>query len=77
MSRVPITTRAECEALDSAEIVAGYLDGRIGEPEPGDNRSLAFWHGWRNGAADAGHRPIDVHQRALAADYVAHSRKRT
>jgi hypothetical protein len=74
MSRVPIRTKAEAEGLDTDELIAGYHDGRAGEPEPGDNRSLSFWHGWRNGAVDGGHRPIDQAQRALAADYAATTR---
>ncbi len=51
-ARVPITKAADLDALDLDEMVEGYWDGYRGEPEPGDNRSLAFWHGWRNGAVD-------------------------
>lgn len=57
---------ATLDALDTDEVVAGYHDGRAGEPEPGDNRSLAYWHGWRNGAADSNRRAIDQEQRRLA-----------
>lgn len=52
MIRTPITTIAELEALDGEEVLAGYLDGFRGEDEPGDNHSLGYWHGWRNGASD-------------------------
>jgi hypothetical protein len=72
MSRVPIRTKAECDALDPVEMIDGYNYGRAGEPEPGDNQSLSFWHGWRNGAVDGGHRLSDAAQEALARDYLSH-----
>ena len=50
--RVPVTTVAELVTLDDDEMVEGYLDGRKGDPEPGDNRSKSYWHGWRSGNAD-------------------------
>ncbi len=49
-------------------MIEGYWDGYKGEPEPGDNRSFAFWHGWRNGAVDGKYREIDAAQAALAHD---------
>jgi hypothetical protein len=57
--------------LDDEALQAGYDAGREGWPEPGDNHSYAFWCGWRNGASDAGHKPIDEAQRAVVRDYVA------
>lgn len=62
---------ATLDGLDDAELLEGYRDGLGGEPEPGNNRSLAYWHGWRNGAVDRGRRPIDAEQAALARDIVA------
>jgi chitinase len=59
------------DSLDMQEMIEGYHDGRAGWPEPGDNRTYAYWHGWRNGAVDAGHRQGDAAQMALAADYLA------
>lgn len=50
--RVPVATVAELATLDEAKVLAGYLDGFNGDPEPGDNRSKAYWHGWRNGTHD-------------------------
>lgn len=44
----------------------GYRDGLAGDVEPGDNRSLSYWHGWRNGAVDGGHREKDEAQAILA-----------
>lgn len=64
------------DALDSDELVEGYWEGYAGEPEPGDNRSLAFWHGWRSGAVDKGHRKGDREQALLAHLYVARQRAR-
>ena len=51
---VPVTTVAEFRKLDDGEILEGYFDGFHGAPEPGSDRSRAFWHGWRNGRVDAG-----------------------
>lgn len=50
--RTPVTTMAELDTLDLGDIAEGYKDGLAGEPEPGDNRSKGYWHGWRNGNAD-------------------------
>lgn len=63
----PVTTIADLDQLDSDEMYEGYRDGRAGEPEPGGNRSRAYWHGWRNGAVDGGHREKDEAQAVLAA----------
>lgn len=68
--RIPITTVEELDLLDDEEIVEGYRDGRRGELEPGGNRSLSYWHGWRNGAVDGGHRAIDAAQTILAHNYL-------
>lgn len=57
---------ATLDTLDDAEMLEGYRAGCDGDPEPGDNRSLGYWHGWRNGACDRGLREIDDEQRELA-----------
>lgn len=64
-ARTPVTTVEELNAMDSAEIVEGYGDGFSGDAEPGDNRSKAYWHGWRNGRNDRA-KVSDPAQRALA-----------
>lgn len=66
MSREPVTTLDDLDDLDPEEVIAGYWDGYDGEPEPGDNRSRAYWHGWRNGAVDGKHREKDDAQAELA-----------
>lgn len=63
----PVTTIAELDQLDSDEMYQGYRDGRDGDPEPRGNRTRAYWHGWRNGAVDGGHREKDAAQAMLAA----------
>lgn len=70
MTRLPITTLTELAELDEAEILEGYRDGYDGDPEPGDNRSFSYWHGWRNGAVDGGHREKDDAQAILAYEFV-------
>ena len=67
--RTPIRTVAELEILDDEDILAGYLDGFAGEPEPGDNRPKGYWHGWRNGHSDRTH-TVDDAQHALAHEIV-------
>lgn len=71
---VPVSTLADLDTLDDAEVVAGYRDGLANEPEPGNSRSRSYWHGWRNGMADRGLREIDEAQRELARAAVARSR---
>lgn len=70
----PVRTVVELNMLDQDEITEGYRDGRDGEPEPGNNRSRSYWHGWRNGAADGRHRENDDAQRELARDCLRHAR---
>lgn len=66
MDRVPVTTLDDLLTLDHDEVVEGYWAGRDGDAEPGNNRSRAYWHGWRNGALDGGHIEKDEHHAALA-----------
>lgn len=70
----PVSTLADLDTLDEAEILEGYRDGLANEPEPGGNRSRAYWHGWRNGMADRGIRQIDDAQRELARVFAARGR---
>lgn len=71
MTYVPIRRAKQLENLDDAEMLEGYRDGFKNEPEPKGNRSISYWHGWRNGAVDGGYREIDSAQGELARDYVA------
>jgi hypothetical protein len=68
---VPVTTLADLATLDDAEVLEGYRDGFAGDPEPGNNRSRSYWHGWRNGALDGGHRQKDAAQAELARVYLS------
>jgi hypothetical protein len=58
-------------ALDDAETIEGYRDGRHGEPEPGDNRSPSYRQGWRAGARDAGRIEYDAEDYALVTAWAA------
>lgn len=62
----PVTTSEEMYLLDHDEVVQGYWTGMAGWPEPGNNRTRSFWHGWKNGAVDGGHREKDEFQAILA-----------
>ncbi|HEY0205268.1 MAG TPA: hypothetical protein VGC15_14085 [Acetobacteraceae bacterium] len=74
--RNPVRTVTELEGMDSDDIVEGYQAGRQGDPEPGDNRSRAYWHGWRNGRVDGGHAAQDDAQRDLCRDVATRQQER-
>lgn len=74
-ARKPVTTLADLDSLDSAEIAEGYRDGADGEPEPGGNRSRSYWHGWRNGRVDRGHAKKDAAQAELARVWLQRERE--
>src|SRR3954463_9868084 len=65
VERIPATTPDQVFAMDEAEMVEGYQDGRDNAP-CGDNRSESYWHGWRNGMVDGGHAKGGEGQRLLA-----------
>jgi chitinase len=67
IERQPIPNITQLADLDLAEVIEGYNDGRAAEPEPGNNRSMSYWHGWRNGHADRMCCP-DAAQLELARD---------
>ena len=69
MKRIQATRADQLEDLDDLELIEGYKDGSAGEPEPGDNRSYAYWHGWTKGALDGGFREKTAADAALAHDF--------
>lgn len=61
---------ADIEAMDSDEMVSGYLAGMAGAPEPlASTFSRAYVHGWRNGRVDGGHAETDPAQQHVARQY--------
>jgi hypothetical protein len=71
----PVRTMADLKTLDEREIFEGYLAGWENSPEPGNNRSRSYWHGWRNGMMDRGHMEPDDASISLAHEYVQHMKK--
>ena len=67
----PVSTLEELDALDDADILEGYRSAERGDPEPGENRGKAFWHGWRSRMMDLGEIPIDAVHHKLVRDWVA------
>jgi hypothetical protein len=67
----PVKSLPDLADLDSSEVVEGYRDGLAGEPEPGNNRSRSYWHGWRNCRVDGRHQAKDAAQIELARAAVA------
>lgn len=73
--RRPVSSVADLNTLDEAEIIEGYRDAFDGG-DCGDNRSRSYWHGWRNGMMDRGRMPKDEHAAALAHEVIQHQRER-
>lgn len=71
----PVSTMEDLMALDEAEIVAGYREAKIGDPEPGENRGRAYWHGWCNAMRDRGVLPPTPESWSLAREYLAWMRR--
>ena len=60
MAFQPIRTKADLDSLDQADVLEGYMSAERGDPEPGENRGRAYWHGWRNAMIDMGELPVDA-----------------
>jgi hypothetical protein len=66
MPHAPVTTLAEFDALDPNEVLNGQDAARRGAPEPGSNRSRAYWFGWRVHMMAIGATPTPPEHLALA-----------
>jgi len=71
MSFERVRTVADLDSLDEAEIIAGYTEFVLGDPEPGPNRGRAYWHGWRSAAMDRGQIKGDAIHEELVREYLA------
>lgn len=67
--RKPVMMLSELFALDPAEVHEGYMDGFDGLT-CGDNRSRAYWHGWRCSMMDKNKIEIDDAHRVLVHEIV-------
>jgi hypothetical protein len=65
-----VTTLAELLALDRQEMTEGHLSAEKDDPEPGDNHSRAFHHGWRTRMMDLGEIDIPLEHRRLTREYL-------
>lgn len=74
MAHPLVTTLEQLDALDSDEVMAGFLSSERGDPEPGDNHSLSFHHGWLSRQYDLGARPTPPEHKALVRAYAARAR---
>ena len=72
----PVTTLADLNSLDQEQIIEGYLTAQRGDPEPGENRGRAFWHGWRCRMFDCGQLTPDAGHIRLVREYVLSCRAR-
>jgi hypothetical protein len=59
---------ADYHTLDEAEVLIGYMDGAAGLTGA-RNMTRSYWHGWRNGAVDAGFVDPDEAQLELEIDF--------
>jgi hypothetical protein len=76
LRRHPVSTMADLERLDNAEVQEGYRDGHEGLP-CGDNRSRSYWHGWRNGMIDTKRIESDWASQMLAGEYIKSNNRPT
>ena len=74
MPFVPITTLDDLDTLDERDIIEGYGSAERGDPEPGENRGRAFWHGWRSRMYDYGILKADAGHRQLVKAWVDRNR---
>jgi hypothetical protein len=49
-----VATLEELDALEEDQVLAGYMEAKPGDPEPGENRGKSYWHGWCTRMRDAG-----------------------
>lgn len=70
MPFAPVTTLEDLDSLDDAEVLEGYASAERGDPEPGENRGRAFWHGWRCRMIDFGELKADDGHRRLVHEFV-------
>lgn len=70
----PVSTYADLQTLNQNDIVDGYMSAERGDPEPGENRGRAYWHGWRNRMIDLGVIRKDDAAAQLAREYLAAQR---
>lgn len=66
-NREPVISVMDLARLDDTEVEEGYRAGAAGEV-CGDNRSRSYWHGWRVGSLDRGHRGKDIWDGMLAGN---------
>lgn len=70
MPFLPVHTLADLDSLDERDIIEGYTSAERGDPEPGENRGRAFWHGWRCRMMDFGSIKSDDGHRQLVREFV-------
>lgn len=70
----PVRTKADLDTLEFSDVLEGYMSAERGDPEPGENRGRAFWHGWRNRMIDMGELPSDAASHQLAHECVQANR---
>lgn len=66
----PVLTLDDLDSLDQDQMHEGYMSAERGDPEPGENRGRAFWHGWRMRMIDFGSIETDDGHRALVKAWV-------
>ena len=71
MNFKPVATLEELDGLDEAQIIEGFLSAERGDPEPGENRGKAYWHGWCNRQRDYGLLTTPPEHKTLIAAWVS------
>lgn len=70
-----VRTLEELDALDDADIMAGYSDGWDDPDEPGHNRGPGYHHGWRCAQMDKKRMEIPWEHRLLVRAWVQRNMK--
>lgn len=72
----PVTTLADLDSLNEADMIESYTSTQRGDPEPGENRGRAFWHGWRTRMMDYGEIKADAAHYRLVDAWLERERSR-
>ena len=72
---LPVTTLEELDELDEAEMIDGYISAERGDPEPGDNHSRSYHHGWRTRMMDLKEIEVPENHRELVRLWVKRNKE--
>jgi hypothetical protein len=66
--RIPLRRADALQLLDPDDAIDGYVNGYKNQNPPTDASSYSYWHFWRGGMVDGGHRAMDDAQKEMRKD---------